>query len=281
MKTAESNIELRALIAKAEPSAQIGFVPTMGNLHAGHIKLVTKAREACDIVVSSIFVNPTQFGPNEDFASYPRTLEADQQKLQAAGCDIAYVPTVDQLYDSDSQLETLIHVPGISQDYCGKSRPGHFDGVATVVCKLLNIVKPSAAYFGLKDYQQFLVIKKLVVDLRIGVQIFGVATERESNGLAMSSRNGYLSADQKKLASNLYAVLKLSAKQIESGNLDFRSLEQNAVDHLQSHGIEVDYFAICNSNNLAPAEADDKGLVILAAIYIGKTRLIDNIQVQL
>lgn len=281
MKTTESNIELRSLIAKSETNARVGFVPTMGNLHQGHIKLVKAARQACDIVVCSIFVNPTQFGPNEDFASYPRTLEADQQKLKAAGCDIVYAPTVDQLYDSSTPMETGIHVPGISQDYCGKSRPGHFDGVATVVCKLLNIVNPCSAYFGLKDYQQFLVIEKMVADLRIAVQIVGVATERESNGLAMSSRNGYLAAEQKEQAAILYTTLKQAAKEIQTGNRNFNDIESKAKNVIESRKIKVDYFSICNSNNLSRACSEDTELVILVAAYLGKTRLIDNIQVQL
>lgn len=281
MKTIESNKQLLSLLAELKGKTTIGFVPTMGNLHAGHLKLVEAARAECETVICSIFVNPTQFGPNEDLANYPRTLDADRSKLQAAGCDIVYVPSVDQLYDSQPGAETVIHVPGVSENFCGSSRPGHFDGVATVVCKLLSLVQPTVAYFGLKDYQQFLVIKKLVNDLLLQVTVKGIETERELSGLAMSSRNGYLDANQKETASNLYATLKRAAKEIMQTQKDFKAITDESIEQLESAGLSVDYFAICNSNNLAPAVAGDRELVVLAAVYLSKTRLIDNIRVNL
>lgn len=281
MKIVTSNDELRALLSDAKGNPHIGLVPTMGNLHSGHLKLVQAARKNCDLVVCSIFVNPTQFGPNEDLASYPRTLAADQEKLSNANCDILFLPTVAEMYGDDLSLETLIHVPGISENYCGQSRPGHFDGVATIVCKLLNIVQPTAAYFGLKDYQQFLVISKLVTDLRLPVKIVGIETEREASGLAKSSRNGYLDKDQLALAANLYTTLQTVAKQLKEQRFEFTAIEAKAVNQLNSLGLNVDYFSLCNARNLKPAAPSDKELVVLAAVFLGKTRLIDNIRVQL
>lgn len=281
MNIVTSNHELRSLLSKAEEKPSIGLVPTMGNLHSGHLKLVQEARKNCDLVVCSIFVNPTQFGPNEDLANYPRTLQADQKKLADAACDILFLPTVAEMYGDDLNLETLIHVPGISENYCGQSRPGHFDGVATIVCKLLNIVQPTTSYFGLKDYQQFLVITKLVADLRIPVKVVGIETEREASGLAKSSRNGYLDEDQLALAANLYATLLTVAKQLQDHCFEFAAIEAKAIDQLNSLGLHVDYFSLCNARNLKPAAPDDKDFIVLAAVFLGKTRLIDNIHVQL
>lgn len=281
MKIVNSKAELQALLSNAKGHKSIGLTPTMGNLHSGHLKLVDAAVEECDVVVCSIFVNPTQFGPDEDLANYPRTLEADKQKLNSANCDILFLPTVAEMYSDDLNSETTIHVPGVSANYCGQSRPGHFDGVATIVCKLLNIVQPTVSYFGLKDYQQFLVINKLVDDLRLPVKVVGIETERESSGLAKSSRNNYLDSNQKDLAAGLYSTLQWAAGQIQIPLCNFIAIEESATNRLNQLGLTVDYFSICHSNSLRPASQKDSELTILAAVFLGKTRLIDNIHVRL
>lgn len=281
MKTVTSNAELQGLLLDTKGKKSIGLVPTMGNLHSGHLKLVSAAVKECDLVVCSIFVNPTQFGPGEDLASYPRTLEADQEKLNSADCDIVFLPSVAEMYADDLSDETTIHVPGVSANYCGQSRPGHFDGVATIVCKLLNIVQPTAGYFGLKDYQQFLVINKLVNDLRLPVKVVGIETERESSGLAKSSRNNYLDSNQFDLAAELYATLQWAAEQLQAQQHDFNTIEESSKNRLNQQGLTVDYFSICNSNNLSLPLPSDTELTILAAVFLGKTRLIDNIHVRL
>lgn len=281
MKTVTSNKELQDFLSNTKNKKSIGLIPTMGNLHTGHLKLVNAAVKECDLVVCSIFVNPTQFGPSEDLANYPRTLEADQEKLNSADCDILFLPSVAEMYGDDLSGETTIHVPGVSANFCGQSRPGHFDGVATIVCKLLNIVQPTAGYFGLKDYQQFLVIKKLVNDLRLPVNVVGIPTERESSGLAKSSRNNYLDSSQVDLAAQLYATLQWAAGQLQASQYDFKTIEENAANRLNQLGLKIDYFSICNSNNLSFPLPTDTELTILAAVFLGKTRLIDNIHVHL
>lgn len=259
----------------------IGLVPTMGNLHAGHMQLIREARAQTDFLVCTIFVNPLQFGANEDLDSYPRTLENDIEKLEQENCDCLFAPAVEEIYPTDSEAHTIVKVPGLTENYCGKSRPGHFDGVATVVNKLFNIIQPDVAFFGLKDYQQFLVIQKFTKDLCLDIELVGVETEREESGLALSSRNNYLSADQKQSAAAIYRCLMSSAEQIRGGNLDFPALEKAALQSLEAAGLKPDYFAICHAHTLLPASSTDKGLVILAAAYIGQSRLIDNIRLQL
>ena len=281
MKIVTSKAKLQALLSNAKGNKSIGLTPTMGNLHSGHLKLVDAAVKECDVVVCSIFVNPTQFGPDEDLANYPRTLEADKQKLNSANCDILFLPTIAEIYGDDLNSETTIHVPGVSANYCGKSRPGHFDGVATIVCKLLNIVQPTVSYFGLKDYQQFLVINKLVDDLRLPVKVVGIETERESSGLAKSSRNNYLNSNQLAIAAGLYSTLQWAAGQLQIPLCDFIAIEESATNRLNQLGLTVDYFSICHSNSLHPASQKDSELTILAAVFLGKTRLIDNIHVRL
>ncbi|MFK7865239.1 MAG: pantoate--beta-alanine ligase [Pseudohongiellaceae bacterium] len=281
MNTVETNEELRTVVAAIGNKTRIGFVPTMGNLHAGHIKLIHAARANCDKVICSIFVNPTQFGPDEDLANYPRTLTADKLKLEAAGCDIVFTPSVEELYGQENSPKTSIHVPGVSENFCGGSRPGHFDGVATVVCKLLCLVQPTHAYFGLKDYQQFLVIKKLVADLHLPVTVTGIETEREVSGLAMSSRNGYLDDSQLEIAAKLYETLQQAAKELAHVEDNFHSLTAKSIARLEDCGLKVDYFAVCNADDLTAAQLGDRNLAILAAVYLANTRLIDNIRVQL
>lgn len=269
--------ELRSAIkAWRQMGESVAFVPTMGNLHDGHIKLVTEAKKQANRVVVSIFVNPSQFGPGEDFDSYPRTEAEDQAKLTAAGADVLFLPAVTDMYAPDAK--TNVSVSGLSTIYCGAARPGHFDGVATVVCKLFNMVQPDVALFGRKDFQQLAVIRTMVRDLNIPVDIIGVETVREPSGLAMSSRNGYLSAQEKQIASQLYQTLCVARDAVLAGQ-SFAEIEQQALNALQAAGFKLkpDYFAICRSDDLAKADSQDKQLVILVAARLGKTRLIDNI----
>lgn len=257
---------------------RVALVPTMGNLHAGHIRLVEEARKHGDIVVCTIFVNPMQFGPNEDLDAYPRTLDADVAKLRAADCDCVFAPGVGEVYPNGLQQQTVVSVPGVSARHCGASRPGHFDGVATVVSKLFNMVEPDTALFGLKDYQQFMVITRMVADLCMAVQLVGVETQREASGLALSSRNGYLSDDEKQRAATLYQVLQSAAHQLRAGDA-VAEVEALAKTQLATVGFRPDYFTVCHAQTLEPASSNDQDLVILAAAWMSKTRLIDNIRV--
>lgn len=260
---------------------RIALVPTMGNLHAGHLALIGAARERCAHVVATIFVNPLQFGPGEDFERYPRTFETDMEKLLAAGCDTLFAPTVNEIYPGGPRSQTLVSVPELSELYCGAARPGHFNGVATVVCKLFNLVAPQEAFFGLKDYQQLLIIRRMVKDLCLPIAIRGVPIQREASGLALSSRNAYLSAGEKALAPALYAQLCSTRADLLAGASRFTDLEQAAQKRLESLGMKVDYYNICHAHSLLPATPYDKDLVILAAVWLGGTRLIDNERVRL
>jgi len=253
----------------------IAFVPTMGNLHAGHIKLVTEAKKKADKVVVSLFVNPTQFGVGEDFESYPRTELEDEKKLVNTLADLLFIPSVFEMYPGKET--TTVSVAGLSSLHCGAHRAGHFDGVATVVCKLFNMVQPDMAIFGEKDFQQLAVIKKMVEDLNSPVEIIGVATQRESDGLAMSSRNGYLSEQERVIAPKLYLSLCKAREMVLQGLLNFQTIEQQQIKYLQEAGFQVDYFSICKADNLQIAVEKDDELVILAAARLGKPRLIDNV----
>lgn len=278
MQTINTIAETRALIAaQVKAGKRIGFAPTMGNLHEGHATLVREARKYSDFVVSSVFVNPTQFGAGEDFDSYPRTLAADQERLSAAGCDVLFAPSVAEMYPDQNNDWVKVLVTDITTRHCGASRPGHFDGVGLVVSKLFNIVKPHVALFGKKDYQQLAVIRRMVKALCFDIEIVGVETVREANGLAMSSRNGYLSASEKEQAALLYKTLRDTRDAIKSGNKDFPALTEHATDTLSGGGFVPDYFNICRADNLQLATAADRSLVILAAAKLGKARLIDNI----
>ena len=282
MKICHQVSELRALLNNVRREGKtIALVPTMGNLHSGHMRLVEQAAALADVVVSSIFVNPMQFGRNEDLDKYPRTPDADISKLTAAGCAVLFAPSASEMYPQGLQQHTVVSVPALSQRHCGASRPGHFDGVATVVSKLFNIVRPDHAVFGLKDYQQFKVISKMNADLCFGIQLTGVATERDENGLALSSRNGYLSAQEKNTALVIINTLRDTAADIRRGERNYGALEQKARALFESNNLKPDYFTVCQADTLAPAGADDKNLVILAAAYAGATRLIDNIEVNL
>lgn len=259
----------------------IAFVPTMGNLHQGHLKLVKKAKANADIVVVSIFVNPLQFGPDEDLDAYPRTLAADSQALSDLGVDVLFTPSVKDIYPRGLEQQTFVEVPGISYMICGASRPGHFRGVATIVSKLFNMVQPNKAYFGEKDFQQLQVIKAMVTDLSMNLEVHGVTTERENDGLAMSSRNGYLTAEQRQLAPLLYRCISELAENIVAGRRDFRRLISDAKSELAKQGFKPDYIEIRAAESLLHPSHEDDNLVILAAAFLGKTRLIDNIQLQL
>ena len=257
---------------------RIGLVPTMGNIHDGHLALLERCRSECDFSVVTIFVNPLQFGPEEDLRDYPRTLEQDQAVLARQGCDLLLHPATAEVYGEHPELSTRVHVPELSERYCGASRPGHFDGVTTVVTRLLNIVQPDIAYFGLKDYQQFLLVRRLVADLGMTTRIAGVETMRESDGLAMSSRNLYLSKADRTVAPALHGALRDIALAITAGNRDFPQLVANAREQLAAAGFKVDYLEICNAQTLRPATAEENNLVILAAALLGCTRLIDNLR---
>lgn len=258
----------------------IGFVPTMGNLHAGHLNLVTKARATCDKVVVSIFVNPLQFGPDEDLEAYPRTVEQDTAQLSAAGADVVFLPSAKQMYPNGLENQTFVEVPGLSYMICGASRPGHFRGVATIVCKLFNMVQPNDAFFGQKDYQQLQVIRAMVEDLSMNVSIHGVPTVRASDGLALSSRNQYLSADERHIAPRLYQELAHIGRGLEQ-RLDMRNLIRESSQRLTQQGFKIDYLEVRQAQTLQPPSLFDKDLVVLAAAFLGRTRLIDNLRVNL
>lgn len=257
---------------------RIALVPTMGNLHAGHLQLVEQAHARAKRAVVSIFVNPLQFGPGEDYQSYPRTLEADQAKLQAVRADLLFAPAVEEMYARGRDQITRVDVPGLSAILDGEFRPGHFSGVATVVLKLLNIVQPDVALFGEKDYQQLLIVRRLVADLSLPVEIVGVPIVREADGLAMSSRNQYLTPAERQQAPLLFRTLGETAAALRNGRRDFSRLEAEAVQKL-SPPLRPDYVSIRAAHTLAAADANTRDFVVLAAAWLGKARLIDNIQV--
>lgn len=255
----------------------VAFVPTMGNLHKGHISLVKKAKELADKVIVSIFVNPLQFDDKNDLSAYPRTIDADINSLSAEPCDLIFTPTVDVMYPHGAENLSKVVVPGMDEKLCGKHRAGHFDGVATVVSKFFNIVQADIAIFGEKDYQQLLLIKKLVLDLNLPIEVIGSETYREESGLAMSSRNQYLTDDERQTASVLYRTLNEIKVQLEQGQNNFIDLQQQANEKLTSAGFKPDYVDIRRAEDLELATSDDTQLRILAAAYLGKARLIDNI----
>ena len=260
---------------------RVALVPTMGNLHQGHLTLVRRAKEVADRVVVSIFVNPLQFDRREDLEAYPRTLEEDIDRLEAENVDLLFAPGVESIYPEGMTRHTRVEVPVVSENFCGASRPGHFVGVATIVCKLLNMVQPQVALFGKKDYQQLLVIRKMVQDLAMPVEIIGVPTVREADGLAMSSRNNYLSEAERRQAPALYRALRHTADRLRSGRRDFGDLEALAVGEIEDAGLKSDYFSIRRATDLGEPGEADRHLVILAAAFLGKARLIDNLEVEL
>jgi pantoate--beta-alanine ligase len=259
---------------------RVAFVPTMGNLHDGHLELVRRGRALAPRVVVSIFVNPLQFGPAEDLASYPRTLARDAELLAAAGADLLFAPSADAMYPRPASEQTRVEVPGLSDILCGASRPGHFVGVATVVCKLFNMVRPDLALFGEKDFQQLAVIRRMVEDLCIPVEVLGVPTVREPDGLAMSSRNGYLTAEERERAPALHRALQSAAKALEAGGADPLTVARAATAAIDAAGLRTDYVSVRRVRDLAlPGDADED-LVVLAAAYLGRARLIDNLRVR-
>ncbi len=276
MQKVTSIIQLREKLHQwRKQDESIAFVPTMGNLHAGHIKLVLAARKKADKIVVSLFVNPTQFGVGEDFESYPRTEENDEKKLKEATADLLFLPSVLEMYPQT--METVVSVTELSTRHCGKSRPKHFNGVATVVAKFLNMVQPDMAFFGEKDFQQLAIIRKMVGDLNISCEIVGVETERELDGLAMSSRNNYLTEKERKIAPKLYHSICKARENVLLGVKGLKMIEKEQQDYLASLGFIVDYFSICRCDNLQPAKDTDNKIVILVAAKLGKPRLIDNI----
>jgi pantoate--beta-alanine ligase len=280
MLTVRTIAEVREHVARWRQAEQrVVFVPTMGNLHAGHVSLIEAARKHGDKFVASIFVNPMQFGPNEDFAHYPRTPAQDAKMLEAAGCDLMFMPDVAEIYPNGADQATRVEVPGISDILCGEFRPGHFEGVATVVAKLFNIVDADVAIFGEKDFQQLTVIRRMVADLCLRVRIVGAPTVREADGLAMSSRNQYLDAEQRKLAPTIHRQLSQAVEALRSGARDYAAIEAAGRAALDGAGFRTDYFAVRDAGTLAAAQPDTKKFVVLAAARLGKARLIDNIQV--
>jgi len=273
MDTITNIAELRARLSG---TGNIAFVPTMGNLHAGHLELIKIARERGDCVVASIFVNPLQFGANEDLASYPRTLEEDCAKLAEAGADVVFTPTEQTLYPEPQTV--LVEPPPIAQQLCGASRPGHFRGVATVVLKLFNIVQPTVAVFGKKDYQQLHIIRAMVQQLALPVEIVAGETVREADGLAMSSRNGYLTPAQRAEAPRLYRALQQVVQTVQAGRRDYAAIQTQTAQYLTQLGWIVDYIEIRSAATLLPPTEDERALVALGAARQGKTRLIDNIE---
>lgn len=282
MQTIKIKSKLRAATQRWRSEGEIiAFVPTMGNLHEGHLKLVDVARQHASKVIVSIFVNPTQFGAGEDIDNYPRTFDRDSSLLAERQVDLLFAPTTDEIYSKNENSLTQVQVPGLSDILCGEFRPTHFGGVTTVVTKLFNIVQPDLAVFGEKDFQQLFLIRKMVEDLDFPIKVLGVPIVREADGLAMSSRNSYLSADQRRLAADLNKYLVLARESIEQGERNYRKIEENAAKILENNGLLPDYVSIRRSSDLQEANSDDSELVILSAVKLGSTRLIDNITIDL
>ncbi len=266
---------------RATLGGTVALVTTMGNLHQGHLSLVEQAKLLADKVIVTIYINPLQFSENEDLDSYPKTLQEDIKMLDELGIDLLFTPDDLEIYPDGMKNHTQVMVPDLSYIHCGANRKGHFLGVTTIVSKLFNLTRPNVAIFGNKDYQQLTIIRKMVRDLGIPIRLIGMPTFREESGLAMSSRNRYLSEDEKLQASALYINLRLAEEKLQSGDRDFRSIEKAAIDELKTRGFDVEFFSICHQENLKPAHKEDKKLVILAATKFGKPRLIDNIIIDL
>lgn len=274
----------KAVLSARQQDRSICLVPTMGNLHAGHLSLVKYARKQADQVIVSLFVNPLQFGPNEDLDSYPRTFANDCELLVAEGVEHLFAPTPAEMYPHSSgaaALQTQVIVPGLSDILCGESRPTHFAGVSTVVSMLFNIVQADIAVFGNKDFQQLAIIRKMVRDLQIPIDIVGCPIVREPDGLAMSSRNNYLSAEERTLAPKLNQAVNMAAEQIRNGDRDYNAVCDKAIKLITATGFRSDYFSVRNRHTMAAAQNGDKELVIVAAAWLGKPRLLDNIELTL
>jgi len=280
MKLIDTIKEMQILSAAWQlEGLRIGFVPTMGNLHAGHLSLVDKAKAECDKVVVSIFVNPLQFNDDQDFSKYPRTLDEDREKLSALNVDALFIPVEQELYPQGKENTTQVEVPGLSRLLEGASRAGHFVGVTTVVNKLFNIVQPDVAVFGEKDFQQLLIIQHMVTDLNMPVHIIGIPTAREAGGLAMSSRNNRLTAEQREIAPLLYQTLQGIRVELLEGNSDIEGLKRLAFEQLEKAGFQPDYLELRDSITLAEPDSNASGRIILAAACLGEIRLIDNLRV--
>ncbi len=282
MDSCQQVVDLRARLA-AERAAghRVAFVPTMGNLHEGHMQLIRRAKQHAHVVVASIFVNPLQFGLNEDWEHYPRTLETDMSMLAAEGCDVLFCPSDQEMYPNGMETQTKVEVPTMTNILCGASRPGHFLGVTTVVTKLFNMVQPDVAVFGIKDYQQLAVIRRMVEDLCMPVELIAAPIARADDGLALSSRNGYLNSDERIRAVLLYQTLVWARAEILNGRRDYVQLEGECREKLLAGGQRPDYFSVRQSRTLEDANANDRQLVLLGAVYLGKTRLIDNVTLDL
>ncbi|TQV67267.1 pantoate--beta-alanine ligase [Exilibacterium tricleocarpae] len=268
-----------ALGAERLAGKRIGFVPTMGNLHQAHIELVKIAQASCDLVVVSIFVNRLQFGLNEDWDKYPRTYDADTAKLRAVNCDYLFYPEESEIYPNGMAEQTRVVVPTMTDVLCGASRPGHFEGVTTVVSKLFNIVQPDEAVFGIKDFQQLALIRRMVEDLCIPVKIVAGEIFRESDGLAMSSRNSFITEQERPRAAQLNRSLNWIATEVRAGNRGFATLEAEARQQIEAAGFRPDYINVCNSKTLEPAADDDSDITVLGAMYTSGARLIDNVSI--
>ena len=279
VKTAE---ELRERLGEWRGNGDhIALVPTMGNLHDGHLSLIDLARNHAERIVVSIFVNPTQFEPGADFDAYPRTLALDKRRLKLAKADLLFVPGIQTMYPFGTENATTVSVPKLKDDLCGAFRPGHFDGVTSVVSRLFGLVSPDAAVFGQKDYQQQLIIRRMVEDLHWAIEIFSAPTVREPDGLAFSSRNQYLSDEERKIAPLLFRVLQQMARDLQSGKRNVSELERHGVETLAGAGFQPDYVAIRRAINLEPPDRDTDELAVLAGARLGKARLIDNVLVEI
>lgn len=259
---------------------RVAFVPTMGNLHAGHVSLIEAARRHGDRFVASIFVNPMQFGPNEDYAQYPRTPTQDARMLAEAGCNLMFMPDVAEIYPSGSERATRVDVPSLSRILDGEFRPGHFEGVSTIVATLFHIVEPDVAVFGEKDFQQLTIIRRMVADLCLAVEVVGAPTVRDTDGLAMSSRNQYLTPAERQVAPRIYQTLQAAAARLQAGDAEFSSIERAGVEALETAGMKPDYFSVRRAQDLGAPAQDTRHLVVLTAARLGRARLIDNIQVR-
>ena len=276
MKTISSITEMQGQSSRfRDKGDRIGFVPTMGFLHEGHMSLIRRAREENDALVVSIFVNPIQFGPGEDFGSYPRDMENDSALCREAGCDVLFTPSASEMYPEDSG--TMVSVPRVTEGLCGASRPGHFDGVSTVVAKLLNIVKPGRAYFGLKDFQQYIVIDRMVRDLNMDIEIIGLPTVREPDGLAMSSRNSYLTGEERKSALSLSRSLDLGRQLVASGTREAKAVVSAVREAIESEPhTRIDYVSVVHPEDLTPVRTIGDRALLALSVFVGKARLIDN-----
>jgi len=280
LKIVSKRDELREILRDWRRAGDhVALVPTMGNLHEGHLSLLKLARENAERVVVSIFVNPTQFGEGEDFEDYPRTLERDKRHLKRAKVDLLFAPDVDTMYPFGTDSATSVKVPVITEDLCGLARPGHFDGVTTVVSRLFSLVQPDVAVFGQKDFQQQLVIRRMVEDMHLPIRILSGPTARDEDGLALSSRNQYLTEEEREKAPALYAALRRIEQALHDGKDNYAELEQQAVAELEAAGFEPEYVSIRRAENLAEPDRDTDHLVVLAAARLGKARLIDNLVV--